>query len=77
MSKKEPKTLYIIMELSDSLEKVHNNIIYKTYELNDALNEFQKRIDAAIEDLKKKRYIIMTRKYDARQNNKERIYEFF
>lgn len=53
MSKKEPKTLYIIMELSDSLEKVHNNIVYKTYELNDALNEFQKKIDGAIEDLKK------------------------
>lgn len=53
MSKKEPKTLYVIMELSDSLEKVHNHIIYKTYELNDALNEFQKRIDAAVTDLKK------------------------
>jgi hypothetical protein len=29
------------------------NIIYKTYEFNDALNEFQKKIDGAIEDLKK------------------------
>ena len=52
MSKKEPKTLYVIMELSDSLEKVHNHITYKTYELNDALNEFQKRIDVAVADLK-------------------------
>ena len=43
MSKKEPKTLYIIMELSDSLEKVHNNIIYKRMNLTTHLINFRKR----------------------------------
>lgn len=53
MSKKKPKTLYVIIQLSDISEKVNSKIIYRTYELNDALNEFQKKIDTAIVDLKK------------------------